>query len=75
MEYGEWIILAGLVGVAVWGKIKFEKIPQLSKESMEVVEAVKNALADGNITPDEFGVIVKEVKDVIDNLKNGGGNE
>jgi len=64
-EYSEWIILGIIGGLVAWGKIKVKNMEGVVKESTEFINELKKALADGKITAEEFGALIKEGKDVL----------
>jgi uncharacterized membrane protein len=72
----EWIVLGIIAAFVIWGKIKIDKIDELSKETKEFSDEIKKAFEDGKITPEEFMSIVKEAKDVLNGLaKKGTSNK
>jgi uncharacterized membrane protein len=72
----EWIVLGIIAVFIIWGKIKIDKIDELSKETKEFSDEIKKAFEDGKITPEEFMSIVKEAKDVLNGLaKKGTSNK
>lgn len=64
-EYSDWIVLAAIAGLVMWGKIKLGNMEHVVKEGTEFIDALKLALADKKITPDEFAILIKEGKDVL----------
>lgn len=61
----EWIILGIIAALFIWGKIKIDKVEQISKDSKELSDEIKKAFEDGKVTPEEFMKIIKEAKDVL----------
>ena len=64
-------ILTGLLGLILAGGfgVKFKKYKKVAKEGLDVLNAVIESLEDDQITDDEVGVIVKEAKEFINEIK------